>query len=201
MKVLLIVTLLFFIVAASFGQTFQKLDSVLLKTFPENSSIDGKWVYYSANGHIKKIDKPEVSKVLPNYTFYQVDMTNFLGYHVYTSTCLILFDSNRLQALLAVPMWYNDISKDFLKLFIGKKFNDTVALMNFMKELQDLMFIGSRAKIEDPKLDTGKVTFDMKNNYSKGKEIWRHIEISIIDNTIRRFKSTNPMMNESIIVQ
>ena len=181
---------------------FPKFESALMKAFPENSHKDGKWVYYSNTNSIKKIDNPVVSKVLTTYNFYQVEMTNFLDYHVYKSTCLILFDSLKLKAILAVPMWYNDISQDFLKLFIHKKFADTTTLMNFVRELQYLMCVGSRITTGSPKFTGDRVIFDMANNYFKGgKEVWRHIEILVIDNTIKSFKSTNPTTKESITVQ
>lgn len=201
MKEVIISILLFFIATISFEQSFSKLDSLLVKNFPENSRTDGKWVYYSGNNAIKRIIKPEVNKTLTDFSFYQVDMTNYLGYHVHSSTCLILFDSVNLKVLLAVPMWYSDMSTDFVKLFIGKKFSDTASLMNFIKELQELMLIGSLGKFSEPRLDNNKVTFDMTNNYSKGKDVWRHIEIVIINNTIKKFKSTNPTTKESVIAQ
>ena len=177
------------------------LDGILSKMFSKNSTIDGKWVYFKEAGNIQKLTAPEVSKVIPEYRFYKVRLTNFLGYHINSSTNLILFDSLNSKIIQAVPMWYADISQNFLKLFIGKHFADSLSLLKFTFELQDLMKIGSTGNFGNTKYKPEKLSFDYTNPGPKGPEVWRHIEMFITDHTIKAFRSSNPKMNESVMVK
>src|SRR6187399_79658 len=88
-----------FIFNLALGQNLKKLEFTLVKDFPESSAKDGKWVYYSESADIEKIDKLQVNKLIPNFSFYKVRLTNYLGYHVNTSVCLVLFDSIKLKSL------------------------------------------------------------------------------------------------------
>jgi hypothetical protein len=177
------------------------LERSLLLNFPQSPVGDGKWVYYQESGKIQKIEKPAVSKLIPEYAFYRVSLTNFLGYHINSSTNLILFDSVKTKIIHVVPMWYGDISRAFLKLFIGKQFSDSTSLLEFTIELESLMNIGSTGMFENTRYSYDKVTFDLTYQGANKKEVWRHIEMFITDNRITGFRSTNPQMNESIIVQ
>lgn len=177
------------------------LDGILSKRFPENSNIDGRWVYYREKANIQKLEKPLVSKVIPEYTFYKINLTNYLGYHINSSNNLILFDSTKSKVVHAVPMWYGDISGDLLSLFIGKTFSDSTSLLKFTTELQSLMNAGSTGGFENTKYNEDRVTFDLTYQGANRKEVWRHIEMFIVDNTIKSFRSTNPQMKTSVTVE
>jgi hypothetical protein len=201
MKKFVALIVILFTFKFAIGQNFKKLEFALVKDFPASSVADGRWVYNSESATIQKIDKPEVNKLIPNFSFYKVRLTNFLGYHVNPSNCLVLFDSTKFKTLLAVPMWYSDISENFLKLFIGAKFSDSTSIMKFTLELQDLMILGSTGQFENTKYNTNKITFEFTHPGSNEKEVWRQLEILIPDNTIKGFISTNPKMNTSVKVE
>jgi len=190
-----------FIFQFSFGQNYQKLKFALIKDFPADAQKDGAWVYNSSDTNFQRIYKPEVNKFIPNYSFFRVRLTNFLGYHVNPSNCLVLFDSARLKTLLAVPMWYSDIDENFLRLFIGIKFSDNSSVMKFTNELKDLMIIGSTGQFENSKYSKDQITFDFTYDGARGKEVWRQIEITISDNVIKKFISTNPKTKTGVIVE
>ena len=201
MKKFVALIFILFSLTLAIGQNFKKLEFALVKDFPESSSTNAKWVYYSESANIQKIDKPDVNKLIPNFSFYKVRLTNFLGYHINTSNCLVLFDSIKFKTLLVAPMWYSDISEDFLKLFIGAKFSDSISIMKFALELQDLMILGSTDQFENTKFNTNKITFELTHAGSSSREVWRRIEIIISENTITKFISTNPIMNTSEVVE
>lgn len=199
-KLVTLITIVF-IFQFSFGQDYQRLKFALLKDFPAGAQKNGAWVYNPADSNFQRIYKPEVNKFIPNYSFYKVRLTNFLGYHVNSSICLVLFDSARLKTLLAVPMWYSDIDEKFLELFIGIKFSDSSSIMKFTYELKDLMIIGSTGQFENIKYSKDHIMFDLTYDGARGKEVWRQIEITISDNVIRKFISTNPKMKTGVIVE
>jgi hypothetical protein len=179
----------------------KSLEGILTRTFPKSSTLDGRWVFHVEKANIQNIVKAEVRNIIPEYKFYRTKLTNYLGYHVNSSSNLILFDSLKSKIIHVVPMWYGDISKDFLQLFIGKHFSDSTSLLKFTMELKDLLNVGSTGNFENPKYAPDKVTFDLTYQGANRKEIWRHIEILITNNTIRAFCSTNPKMNTQVIVQ
>ena len=121
MKKFVALIFILFSLTLAIGQNFKKLEFALVKDFPESSSTNGKWVYYSESANIQKIDKPDVNKLIPNFSFYKVRLTNFLGYHINTSNCLVLFDSIKFKTLLVAPMWYSDISEDFFEIVYRSK--------------------------------------------------------------------------------
>ena len=177
------------------------LDGLLAKKFPETSWVDGRWVYYKDQANIQQLVKPRVSAVIPEYSFYTVTLTNYLGYHINHSRKLILFDSAKSRVIHVVPMWHGDISADLLRLFIGKTFPDSTSLLNFTLELHSLMNAGSTGGFENTTWHEDKVTFDLTYQGSNRKEVWRHIEMFIEDNKIKRFRSTNPKMNQWVTVE
>jgi hypothetical protein len=177
------------------------LDGLLAKKFPESSRVDGRWVYYSDQADIQRLEMPHIRTVLQEYSFYTVTLTNYLGYHVNRSRNLILFDSVHLWTIHAVPMWYSDISKDLLSLFIGKSFPDSTALLEFTGDLQRLMNTGSTGSFENTVYHKDKVTFDLTYQGANRKAVWRHIEMYIDNNTIRRFRSIKPAMNGWVVVE
>jgi hypothetical protein len=202
MKIFLLLSL-FFSVAISHGQKFKKLDSILSKqlTPNQNEGEGGKWVYYRKYAKSQPIHKPEVNKLLSKFKFYTVNLTNYLDEHVETSRCLILFDTVKRRILLVEPMWCSDQNETFLKLFIGVKFKDRITLMKIITELQSLLIVGFEGKFANTKYYDNKVTFDLTEINNGKIDIWRSTEIAISDNVIKSFKSTNPKMNDSRIVQ
>src|SRR3989338_1960504 len=189
-------TLLLLLISCNlaFGQKHSPtIDSLMTRDFPVSSREDGRWVYQANTAE---------QQVIPKYALYEMELANFLGYHVNKSKCLVLIDSVKSKSLLVVPMWYGDISENFLELFIGKQFADSAALMQFTTGLQELMLIGSTGAFEMPVYTPDKIVFDY--TYDAGasdNEVWRHIEIIIDDNKIKRFTSTNPKMNETVTVR
>lgn len=177
------------------------LDGLLAKKFPQNSRVDGRWVYYRDVADIRRLEMPHMRSVLPEYTFYTVNLVNYLGYHINDSRNLILFDTVHLWTIHVVPMWYGDISKDLLSLFIGKSFPDSTALLDFTGNLQCLMNAGSTGSFENTVYHKDKVTFELTYPGANRKEVWRHIEMYIDNNTIRRFRSINPAMNGWVVVE
>lgn len=177
------------------------LDSLLLKALPQSSTTDGRWVYFTESGNIQSIEAPEVRNVLQSYKFYSVSLTNFLGYHRNQSSCLILFDTALRKIQLVQPMWYSEMDEGFLKLFIGKKFGDSITIVRFASDLIKLMMLGSTGQMENVAYSSYKVTFDMTYQGTKVKEVWRHLAIHLDNNAIVAFSSTNPTMNTTVVVK
>jgi hypothetical protein len=98
-------------------------------------------------------------------------------------------------------MWYSDLDDRFLKLFIGKKFGDSTAVVRFASELIKLMMLGSTGQMEYVAYSNDKVTFDMTYQGTKSKEVWRHLAIDLKNNAVVAFSSTNPKMNTTIAVK
>ena len=142
---------LFFIMALglpnySYEQSTPGLETALARKFPADSKEEGRWVFYAYKANIRKVDKPTVKACIPNYDLYQVDLTNYLGYHIYQGTCLVLFDSARDNIRLVEPIWYSGRDKAFNELFLGQKFGTKDSLLNFLVELGQLRQIGSGYK-------------------------------------------------------
>ncbi len=193
---------LFFSATISHGQKFRKLDSILSKQLTQNQVGESRWVYYRKYAKIQGVHKPEINKLLSNFKFYTATLTNYLGWHVETSRCLILFDTVQSKILLVEPMWYSDLNEAFLRLFIGTKFKDKSSLMKFITELQSLLIVGfEEGKFTNTKYFDSNVTFDLTEINSGKTDTWRTIEIAAPDNVIKSFKSTNPKINESRTVR
>ncbi len=194
------------------AQKFTALEKVLAKEFSENSNTDGRWVFYSERADIEKIIKPLVGLQIPNYTFYKIQLTNYLGYHINEATCLILYDSLKAKVLLVEPLWYGGVSERFVRLFVGKTFNSKDSLMSFLTELNELMEVGSGFKFVTPIYTDSLITYDLASlkgdSYTtKGNgisstvqynqdDVWRKIRITIKNLKIIRYASTNPKTNE-----
>jgi hypothetical protein len=152
MKNILILIITLFFLSNSYGQSRDqddtiRLDSILRKELSRNSSAASPWFYFPGS-KIKKIDKPEIRKVFPEFTFYNVDLGS-TNYEISGADCLILMDSSNSTVLVVAPMWYSDINEPFLKLFTGKKFESGIALRSFVLELQDLLNVGTNGKFEN----------------------------------------------------
>ena len=193
------------------AQTPRALALVLKKELPENYTKDGSWVYYADKANIVKIEKPLVKAVLPNYDFYQVTLTNYLGYHINEGTCVVLFDSVKSKIVLVEPIWYGGISEPLIKLMLKKPFESKETLWNFLNELNELMEIGSDYKFVQTDATDDLIKYDLI--YSKGDSyttggngtsstltytqdgIWRQIEIKIKNLRMTEYVSINPRLN------
>ncbi len=214
---LLTIILTFGFLTNLYGQTNPKLETILKKDFSENSTEPGKWVFYSDNANMEKIDKPLIKSVIPNYDFYKVTMTNFLGYHIDKGTCLVLVDSSKSKTVLVEPLWYAGASKTLLKIFIGHKFDSKESLLNFMTQLNALMEIDSKYKFRRTSVTDTLITYDLGyfkgDSYTAGgnelnstvnykeNSVWRKITIEIKDCVIIRFVVINPKRNDREIVE
>jgi len=193
-----------------YGQTFPELDTALKKEFSENSKTDGRWVYYSDKADVEKIEKPLVKAVLPHYDFYKVTLTNYLGYHVNQGTCIVLFDSLNSSIVLVQPIWYGGVSEELIKLVLKKKFDNKENLLSFLKELNELMEIGSGYKFVNTSSTEHLITYDLVyfkgDSYTTGGNgtsstvnynsdgVWRQIEIKIDDFKMIEYTSINPAL-------
>lgn len=196
-----------------YGQTPPALDKVLKKELSENSSRDGRWVYYSDKADIEKIDKPLLKAVLPNYDFYKVGLTNYLGYHVNQATCVVLFDRVNSSFVLVEPIWYGGISEPLIKLFLNKPFKNNEKLLSCLNELNELMEIGSGYKFVNTGSSDKLITYDLVyfegDSYTTGGNgirstvqyrengVWRQIEIRIKDLRLIEYVSINLKLKDN----
>ena len=88
-----------------------------------------------------------------------------------------------------------------LSRFIGKTFPDSMALVDFMLELQSLMNAGSSGGYENMVFRQDKVSFDLTGAGANPKPVLEHIEMFIENNTIRRFRITNPNIRWRVTVE
>jgi hypothetical protein len=220
-----LIILLFTFIANSYGQKHLALQKVLEKQFPaisqqvfaESEEIT-RWVFYSDHSNIEKINKPLVKTIVKQYDFYKVNMINYLGYHINKVTCLILFDSVKSKILLVAPLWYGGPGQSFMKLFMGKKFDDRNSLLNFLTQLNDLMEIGSIYRYVETSSNDSLITYDLA--YIKSTSItsgdglpststirynengvWRKIRVQIKNRAIIRYTSINPVSSEKEIFE
>ncbi len=196
-----------------YGQSYHALENVLKKELSQHSTTDGRWVYYPDKANIEKIEKPLVKAALPNYDFYKVSLTNYLGYHVNEGTCVILFDSLKSKIVLVKPIWYGGISDPLIKLVLKKPFDNKEKLLNFLNELNELMEIGSAYKFVytgatedilkydlvyfkgDSYTTSGKGTSSTVNYTKDG--IWRQIEIKVKNFKMIEYTSINPSLKDN----
>ena len=199
------------------AQNNSKLDKSLTKKLPQDSQKDGRWVYYSENANIQPIEKPLVKARIPNYNFYQVNLTNYLGYHVNEAECLILFNPKKSKIILVAPLWFSGVDANYVKLIIGEGFDNKDSLLNFLNEFHELMGVGSGYKFILTSYKDDLITYDMV--YLKGDSyttsspgiqstvsysedgVWRKIQIKISDLKIKSYTSINPKMGEGYIIK
>lgn len=195
-----------------YGQTHSTLEEILKRELSENSTQDGRWVFYADKANIEKIEKPLVKAVVPNYDFYKVTLTNYLGYHINEGTCVILFDSLKSKIILVQPIWYGGISEPLIKLFLKKQFDNKYKILNFLNDLNGLMEIGSGYKFINTSLTDDLITYDLVyfkgNSYTTGGNgtsstvnytsdgIWRQIEIKIKNFKMIEYVSINPKLKK-----
>lgn len=216
MKMLLLI-LTIGLFTCTFGQTYTNLEKVLARELPESSFKDGRWVFYADKANIEKIDKPLVKAVIPGYDFYEVTLTNYLGYHVNSGTCLVLYDSLKSKIILVEPLWYSGIDQSLLQLFLKKQFRSKDALLSCLKELNELMEIGSVYKFVNTGYTDTLVTYDLvylkDDSYTTGGNgisstirynqdgVWRQIKIDLQTLKIMRYVSTNPATKDEETVK
>ena len=214
-RLIIIATLGLFTTA--YGQTFPALEKVLKKELPESSTSDGRWVFYTEKANIQKIEKPIVKALIPNYDFYSVTLTNYLGWHVNQGTCLVLFDSFKSKITLVEPLWFGGTNHQLVKLFLGKKFQNQNSLTNFLTELTELMQVGSGYKFRTTSQSDTLITLDLGyfkgDSYTTGGNgtsstvrynddgVWRKIEISLRDFAIVRYTEINPKTNDKKVIE
>ena len=201
----------------TYGQTFPALQKVLKKELSESSTSDGRWVFYADKANIQKIDKPTVKATIPNYDFYSVTLTNYLGWHVNPGTCLVLFDSLKSKIILVEPLWYGGASPQLVKLFLGKKFQDQNSLTNFLRGLTELMQVGSGYRFRTTSQADTLITLDLGyfkgDSYTTGGNgtsstinynedgVWRKIKIELKDFAIVRYTEINPKTNDKEVIE
>lgn len=209
---LLTFILAFGLITNLYGQTYPALNVALKKEFSENSTTDGRWVYYADNANIEKIEKPLIKGVLPNYDFYKVSLTNYLGYHVNRGTCIVLFDSLKSGIVLVQPIWYGGVSEPLIKRFLKKQFDSMEKLLGFMEELNDLMEIGSGYRFVRTSATDDLIKYDLVyfkgDSYTTGgigtsstinymqDGVWRQIEIKIKNLKMVEYVSINPRLKD-----
>jgi len=209
---LLTLILTFGLLTNIYGQNYPALDTVLKKELSQNSTTDGRWVYYSDKADIEKIEKPLVKAVLPNFDFYKVTLTNYLGYHVNQGTCIVLFDSLKSKIVLVQPIWYGGISEPLIKLFLKKRFDNKGKLLDFLKDLNELMEIGSGYKFVNTSSTDDLIKYDLVyfkgDSYTTGGNgtsstvnytqdgVWRQIEIKVKDFKMVEYVSINPRLKD-----
>ena len=208
---LLILILLLDLFTYSYGQNYPALEKLLTKELSKDSQKDGRWVFYADKATIERIIKPRVKSRVPNYEFYQVNLINYLGYHINEGTCLVLFDSLKSKMILIEPLWYNGTSQPLIKLFIGEKFENKDSLLSFLKELNELIEVGSGYRFRNTGFTDSLITYDLGyfkgDSYTTGGNgisstvtynkdgVWRKIKIYIKNLEIIRYMSINPKMN------
>lgn len=197
----------------SYSQSFPEFEKVLTKDLSENSLKDGRWVFHADNADIEKLEKPYLKSRIPNYDFYKVTLTNHLGYHVKQGTCAILFDSSASKIVLVEPLWYNDVSSQLIKIFIDEKFENMEDLLTCLKEIHELMEIGSEYKFIKTGCTDSFITYDVV--YFKGDSytidgngissivnytddgIYRQIEIETENLKIKKYVTINPALKDN----
>lgn len=212
-QLLIIVVLNFAFINIFYGQAYSSLEKVLAERFTENSTEDGRWVFYLDKANIKEIKKPAIKAIMPNYSFYKVTLTNYLGYHVNEGTCVVLFDSLNSKTILVEPIWYSGINESLIKLFLNVPFNNNNDLLNCLNELNELMEIGSGYKFVNTSSSNSLVTYDLvyykgdsyttsgsgissTTNYIKDG-VWRQIEIRIKGLKMIEYVSINPALKDN----
>ena len=212
MRNLIILFLFFFLLQNLYGQKYLSMDAVLKKEFPENSTKDGRWVYYPEKANIEKIEYPLIKDLLPNFEFYKMTLTNYLGYHVNEGDCVVLFDSLKSKIILVQPIWYSGISESLIKLFLNKQFESKEKLLSILDELNKILEIGSGYRFIFKSFSDTLITYDLV--YFKGDSyttdgngisntvnytqdgVWRQIEIKISDLKILEYVSLNPRLKD-----
>ena len=127
-------------------------------------------------------------------------------------TCVILFDSSATKIILVEPLWYGGISSELIELFINEKFENKEDLSTCLKEIHELMEIGSGYKFIETNYTDSLTTYDLVyfkgDSYTTGGNgtsstvnynedgIWRRIEVEIKNLKIKKYISINPRLKD-----
>ena len=119
--------------------------------------------------------------------------------------------------MLVEPLWYGGTSQSLIKLFFGKKFESRDTLLNFLKELNELMEVGSGFKFRNTSYTDSLITYDLGyfkgDSYTAGGNgtsstvtynedgVWRKIRVYIKNFSIIRYVSINPVNNDKEIIE
>ena len=213
MRQLIIFLLTFNLISSANGQTYAILEKALTAKFSETSTQDGRWVFHPDKANIEKIDKPLLNAIIPNYTFYKITLTNYLGSHINEENCVLLYDSAASEILLVEPLWYAGVSKPLIKLFINKGFGSKDQLAGFLGQLNELMEMGSGCKFILTGFSYNLITYDVlkfNGNYAGSgarpgrynkDEVWKQIRIDIEDGQLIRYTSIDPKTNKKEMIK
>jgi len=179
----------------SIGQNFAELEANLIDKFPNDSIVgDNVWAFFKETANIQKIKKPIVKKYLDNYEFYNGTLTNFMGYHIEETECLIIYDSITSHMKLFPPIWFDSSMENFFNKFSNTEFESKSELKNFISQIQEIMLIGSsRKSFENTQFYPQKITFDLMETRDSKKKIWRKMIVKIMGNRILKLKSKKPV--------
>lgn len=205
----------FGLIANSNGQNMASFEKALIREFPERSMKDGRWVYYANEADIDKHEAYSIKTIIPNYDFYRVNLTNYLGWHITQATCVVGFDSSKSRILLIKPIWFSDINEPLLTLLTKKPFESKTKLSNVIDEVNQLMEVGSNYKFIKTDSTDNLITYDLvkgDSNMTSGPgessivqyrkdAIWRKIEIKINGLEIEQYKSTNLKTMDEVVVK
>lgn len=193
------------------------IEDFLSAEFPQRPGLDGRWVYFKNKAEITEVKKPVITSLIPSYKIFHATLINYLGYHTNPGTCSIFWDTTNTKSIYAEPLWYGEISAPLVKLFIGRKFNTRDSLANFLKELNEIMEIGSVYRFRPTFVSDTILKYDLgyfKNTgYTTGGNgssstinynedgVWRKIIIEIRDFAIVRYTSINPAVNAKKVIE
>lgn len=170
--------IIFLLCTKLYSQEYTTLDKALKEKYPEKNSFvaDGVWMYYPDFGDIKKLSFGNISKIVPNYEFYSVNLTNYLDQHIVDTECLILLNKNDNSVMLVPPVWYGGIDDAFFKLLVGWEFKDKNEIENFIKEVESIILIGSEMHLGKTSYEENKVIIRLilKNH----DDTWRTVELN-----------------------
>jgi hypothetical protein len=188
----------------TYGQDLTEIKSSLVKLkIDENGLYEAdKWYYNPDKADIKEIKKETLNKVLSEYDLYSAILEGFYGWHEKTSRCIILRKSDNSELIIIDPIWYGGISSELIKMILGYEFRDEKELQLFVFELQEVLLIGSEHNkyFKNTVFGENKITFDLYD-FSKTERIWRKIVIGIENNAIKYLSSTNPIINEKLLIE
>lgn len=202
--------LLLCVVCLGYSQS-PELKKLLEKKFSAESTEDGRWVYYPDQANITLLETPLINSRYPHALVYRVTLTNYLGYHVNTSACVIMHDTVKRKITLVEPLWYSGLSKPFLKQFLMLKFDSKEKLLAFVSELNTVMETGSAYKFELSSYSDSVVTYSLTYDDDgkkftpadstvatstikyKERKLMRNIRMTLNDLAIQVITESNPI--------
>lgn len=192
-----IFTVFVLLMAMGLAQEVQPLEKLLTKEFPKGSNIDGRWVYEDDSNEIESVPS-HLTELLSGQEFFKTTMVNYLGWHIESSECLIVFDQKKSKVILIEPVWYGGITKEFIQLFISQKFQSKKEIQKFVFALQDVLLIGSVNKsFRETSINDKSAVFKL---YDKN-DVWRNVEMTFNNGSFVGLISTNPKTKEKNVIE